>query len=84
MPGSETGYMFACLVAIKFEIISDMRNRLKDFKKFLDAYYEQDQKVIDEMRIAYPEIISANFCEFSIAILEGKDQKSYENDLFLL
>ena len=81
MPGSETGYMFACLVAIKFEIILDMRNRLKDFKKFLDAYYEQDQKVIDEMRIAYPEIISANFCEFSIAILEGKDQKSYKNDL---
>ena len=58
-----------------------MNTRLKDRKKLLDAMYEEDQNVIDEMKKVYPEINGVKFCEFSNAILEGKDKKSYEFEL---
>ena len=79
--GTDISFLFACLISIKLEVISEMNTRLRDRESLLNAMMNEDEEFMNEMKKKYPEMNGTSIYDFNKIILEGMDKKSFEAEL---
>ena len=76
--GSNTNFLFAALIAIKVQVILEMKSRLKDRTLVFKAFDRENSVTIATLNEKYPELKEAKLHEVGKIILEGMDLATYE------
>ena len=73
-------FLLSCLIAIKSELIVEMKRRFQDRKLIFQAFEQENNVLIAKLKERNPDLEEVKLCEVNKIFLEGMDSTTFQEE----